>query len=60
MGFLKELFEKKLKASTSISNRDFYADGESPEVPRSAQSEWALSQLRTQQALGSACAGGKE
>lgn len=49
MGFLKELFEKKLKASTSITSRDIYGDGE---VARSAQSEWALPQLHPQKIMG--------
>lgn len=48
MGFLKELFEKKLKASTSISSRDIYGEGE---VAKSAQSEWSLPQLRPQLTL---------
>lgn len=48
MGFLKELFEKKLKASTSITSRDLYGeDG----VSRSAQSEWALPQLHGKKTL---------
>jgi hypothetical protein len=46
MGFLKELFEKKLKASS----RDLYGeDG----VSRSAQSEWELPHLHAQKILGS-------
>lgn len=50
MGFLKELFEKKLKASTSISSRDYAYGGEegSGGVARSAQSEWALPKLPSQ------------
>lgn len=51
MGFLKELFEKKLKASNSITSRDLYSeDG----VTRSAQSEWSLPQLHPSKTLGSA------
>jgi hypothetical protein len=49
MGFLKELFEKKLKASNSITSRDLYGE---EGVSRSAQSEWSLPQLHTQKATG--------
>lgn len=51
MGFLKELFEKKLKASTSITSRDFYGE---EGVSRSAQSECSLPQLHPQKTSGSA------
>jgi hypothetical protein len=51
MGFLKDLFEKKLKTSPSISCRDLYGE---EGVSRSAQSEWALPQLHPQKTLASA------
>lgn len=50
MGFLKELFEKKLKASNSFVSTDIYGE---EGVSRSAQSEWALPQLHPQRTLGS-------
>jgi hypothetical protein len=46
MGFLKELFEKKLKTAGS---KDY--DGQGFEIGRSAQSEWALPALRPGQTL---------
>lgn len=49
MGFLKELFEKKLKTAGS---KDFDVQGF--EVGRSAQSEWALPALRPQQSVSTA------
>jgi hypothetical protein len=50
MGFLKELFEKKLKASNSIVGADIYGE---EGISRSAQSEWALPQLHAPRSLGS-------
>jgi hypothetical protein len=44
MGFLKELFEKKLKTSTSMCSRDMY---DAADVSRSAQSEWSLPALHS-------------
>lgn len=41
MGFLKELFEKKLR---SAGGKEF--DDQGLDVGRSAHSEWALPQLR--------------